>query len=159
MQKCTRQHGPCLWWNLNSIVWEGAWVLEELRIDPEEMGHFICLHSWAVETRQCVLLSPLALRLTSSHLSFTKAHPFLLVFELVRHDSVRPRGPSFRAWVLSGVKESRLKTGERPGPLLVPYSWMWIDVLSCLCLKIVKIPEALWLGVHLFAQVDPWPSW
>lgn len=32
MQKCTRQHGPCLWWNLNSMVWEGAWVLEELRI-------------------------------------------------------------------------------------------------------------------------------
>lgn len=63
---------------------------------------------------------PPVLRLASSHLSFTKVYSFPLVFERVRHDSLRPQGPSSKACLLSGVKERRVETGECPGPMLAP---------------------------------------
>jgi hypothetical protein len=39
-----------------------ACAQRQLGADPEETDHLICLHSWAVETLQWVLLSLLSLR-------------------------------------------------------------------------------------------------
>ena len=81
-----------------------------------------------------VVTLPSVLRLARSHLSFTKACSFFLVFELICRDSVRPRGPSSRTCVLSEVKEGRVETGECPGAVLAPYSrmgtWCLVSAMS-----------------------------
>lgn len=99
---------------------------------------------------------PLVLRLASSHLSCTRVYPFCLVSRSLP-PSRKARGPSSSAG--SFVEPGR--EGWKWESILAPY-WPFIsgcelDIWSCLCLKIVKIPEVLWLRVHLFDQGDPWP--